>query len=398
MKIKLNNKIITDSTNEYKKGDLFLLTTQNQKYFSNQNYITPKEILQNCETKFIGISGTNGKTTTAFLIGYILDKLGFRVGIQGTEGFFVNGVKKENKTLTTPPIITTIDRVYKYKADFFIMEVSSHAIAQNRIDGIDFSLKIFTNITQDHLDYHKTFEEYKKVKESFFKDEVLKIINKKYELNINKNNSYFYPLDRVFKTKLKGDFNQENFQAAILGVAKLLNKNIDEIAKIAQNFNGIAGRMEEVAPKIIIDFAHTPDGMQKVLSSIKGKKIVVFGAGGNRDKSKRKLMGEIADKYSNYIILTNDNPRCEDEMSIINDIKKGIKNTSVEIILDRKEAIKKAISLQTDEYVLLLGKGDEKYIEKCKEKIPFSERELVLNYVNHKLYQNLFKHIHTKHW
>ena len=182
MKIKLNNKIITDSTNEYKKGDLFLLTTQNQKYFSNQNYITPKEILQNCETKFIGISGTNGKTTTAFLIGYILDKLGFRVGIQGTEGFFVNGVKKENKTLTTPPIITTIDRVYKYKADFFIMEVSSHAIAQNRIDGIDFSLKIFTNITQDHLDYHKTFEEYKKVKESFFKDEVLKIINKKYKL------------------------------------------------------------------------------------------------------------------------------------------------------------------------------------------------------------------------
>ena len=381
MKIKLNNKIITDSTNEYKKGDFFLLTTQNKKYFSNQNYITPKEILQNCETKFIGISGTNGKTTTAFLIGYILDKLGYKVGIQGTEGFYLNNEKKENKTLTTPPIITTIDRVYKYKPQFFIMEVSSHSIAQNRIDGIDFSLKIFTNITQDHLDYHKTFEEYKKVKESFFQDEVLKIINKKYELNINKNNSYFYPLDRVFKTKLKGDFNQENFQAAILGVAKLLNKNIDEIAKIAQNFNGIAGRMEEVAPKIIIDFAHTPDGMQKVLSSIKGKKIVVFGAGGDRDKSKRKLMGEIADKYSDYIILTNDNPRCEDEMTIKNDIKKGIKNTPYEIILDRKEAIKKAISLQKNEYILLLGKGDEKYIEKCKEKIPFSERELVLNYL-----------------
>ena len=381
MKIKLNNKIITDSTNEYKKGDLFLLTTQNKKYFSNQNYITPKEILQNCETKFIGISGTNGKTTTAFLIGYILDKLGYKVGIQGTEGFYLNNEKKENKTLTTPPIITTIDRVYKYKPQFFIMEVSSHSIAQNRIDGINFDLKIFTNITQDHLDYHKTFEEYKKVKESFFKDEVLKIINKKYNLNINKNNSYFYPLDRVFKTKLKGDFNQENFQAAVLGVAKLLNKNIDEIAKIAQNFNGIAGRMEEVAPKIIIDFAHTPDGMQKVLSSIKGKKIVVFGAGGDRDKSKRKLMGEIADKYSDYIILTNDNPRCEDEMTIINDIKKGIKNTPYEIILDRKEAIKKAISLQKNEYILLLGKGDEKYIEKCKEKIPFNERELVLNYL-----------------
>ena len=381
MKIKLNNQNITDSTNEYQKGDLFLLTTQNKKYFSNQEYITPKEILQNTKTKFIGITGTNGKTTTAFLIGYILDKLGYKVGIQGTEGFFVNGVKKENKTLTTPPIITTIDRVYKYKPQFFIMEVSSHAIVQNRIDGINFSLKIFTNITQDHLDYHKTFEEYKKAKELFFKDDSLKVINNKYNLEINKNNSYFYPLGKIFKTKLKGDFNQENFQAAILGVSRLLNKDIDEIAKIASEFRGIAGRMEEVAPKIIIDFAHTPDGMQKVLSSIKGEKIVVFGAGGNRDKSKRKLMGEIADKYANYIILTNDNPRCEDEISIINDIKEGIKNTPVEIIVDREKAIKKALEIKKDEYVLLLGKGDEKYIEKCKERIPFSERDLVLNYL-----------------
>jgi len=381
MKIKLNNNFITDSTQEYQKGDLFLLTTQNQKYFSNQNYITPQELLKNCKTQFIGITGTNGKTTTAFLIGYILNKLGFCVGIQGTEGFYLNGKKVEQKTLTTPPIITTIDRVYKYKPQFFIMEVSSHAIMQNRIDGINFSLKIFTNLSQDHLDYHKTMEEYKKAKELFFKDDSLKIINKKYNLEINQNNTYFYPLEKIFSTKLKGDFNQENFQAAILGVSKLLNKNIDEVAKIASKFRGIAGRMEEVVPKVIIDFAHTPDGMEKVLSSIKDKKIVVFGAGGNRDKSKRKLMGEIADKYADYIILTNDNPRCEDELSIINDIKEGIKNTPVEIIIDRSEAIKKALKIKKNKYVLLLGKGDEKYIEKCKEKIPFSERDLVLSYL-----------------
>jgi UDP-N-acetylmuramoyl-L-alanyl-D-glutamate--2,6-diaminopimelate ligase len=383
MQIKLNNKVITDSTNEYKEDMLFLLTTQNKQYYTNQKYILPKELLDNIDTKFIGITGTNGKTTTAFLIGYILDKLGYKVGIQGTEGFYINGEKVEEKTLTTPPIITTINRVYKYKLDFFIMEVSSHAIVQNRIDGIKFDLKIFTNLTQDHLDYHKTFKEYKKAKESFFQDEALKIINQNYNLNINRKNSYFYPLDKIFPTKLRGDFNQENYQSAILGVSKLLNKDIKEIALIAKDFSGIAGRMEEVAPKIIIDFAHTPDGMQKVLQSIKEDKIVVFGAGGNRDKSKRKIMGEVADKYAKYIILTNDNPRCENEIDIINDIKEGIKNTPYEIIIDRKEAIKRALEMQKDEYILLLGKGDEKYIQKCNEKIYFNEKEevkkLILN-------------------
>ena len=378
MKIKINNQTITDSTNEYKKGDLFLLTTQNRKYYTNQTYILPKELLKNINTKFIGITGTNGKTTTAFLIGYILDKLGFKVGIQGTEGFYINSQKVEEKTLTTPPIITTINRAYKYQLDFFIMEVSSHAIVQNRIDGINFSLKIFTNITQDHLDYHKTFQEYKKAKELFFQDDSLKVINKKYNLNINTNHTYYYPIPKTFDTKLKGDFNQENFQSAILGISKLLDLDIEVVANIAKNFSGIAGRMEEVKERIIVDFAHTPDGMDKVLSSIKEDKIVVFGAGGNRDKSKRKIMGEIADKYAKYIILTNDNPRCENEMDIINDIKQGIKDTPYEIILDRSEAIKKAISLQNDEYIMILGKGDEKYIQKCKEKIPFSDKEFIL--------------------
>jgi UDP-N-acetylmuramoyl-L-alanyl-D-glutamate--2,6-diaminopimelate ligase len=376
MKITINNKTITDSTNEYEEGDLFLLTTQNKKYYSNQKYITPNQLLD-VDMKFIGITGTNGKTTTAFLIGYILNKLGYSVGIQGTEGFYLNGKKVEEKTLTTPPIITTIDRVYKYKPDFFVMEVSSHAIVQNRIDGINFSLKLFTNLSQDHLDYHHSMEEYKKAKELFFKDDTLKIINKKYNLSINTKNSYYYPLDAIYPTNLKGKFNQENFQLAILGVSKLLGINIDKVAKIAKDFRGIAGRMEEVADKIIVDFAHTPDGMEKVLSSIQDKKIVVFGAGGNRDKAKRKLMGKIADKYADYIILTNDNPRCEEEYAIINDIKQGISNTSYEIIIDRKEAIKKALSLQKEEYVFILGKGDEKYIEKCNKKIPFNDKDIV---------------------
>jgi len=379
MRIKLNNRYITDSTNEYKEGDLFLLTTQNRKYFSTQKYITPKKILKKFNTQFIGITGTNGKTTTAFLIGYILDKLGYKVGVQGTEGFYLNGRKVEEKSLTTPPIIVTLDRVNRYKLDFFVMEVSSHSIVQNRIDGIDFSLKLFTNLSQDHLDYHKSMEEYKKVKELFFQDNSLKIINKKYNLNINTDSSYFYPLEKSFFTKLKGYFNQENFQLAVLGVSKLLNIDIEEIAKIAFDFNGLAGRMEEVKPKIIVDFAHTPDGMEKVLSSVKGDKIVVFGAGGDRDSSKRELMGQIADRYANYIILTNDNPRNEDELNIIRDIEKGIKTKNYEIILDREKAIKKAIKLQKENYIFILGKGDEKFIEKGGKRYLFSDKEIIKN-------------------
>jgi UDP-N-acetylmuramoyl-L-alanyl-D-glutamate--2,6-diaminopimelate ligase len=385
MKITLNNETITDSTYEYKKGNLFLLTTQNKKYYTNQNYITPDKLLQNTKTKFIGITGTNGKTTTAFLIGDILKNLGFNVGVQGTEGFYLNGELKEEKTLTTPPIINTIDRVYKYKPDFFVMEVSSHAIIQNRIDGINFDLKIFTNLSQDHLDYHKTIQEYKKAKEKFFQDETLKVINKKYNLNINKKNAFFYPQNLKANPKLIGEFNKENFEAAVLGVHKLTNIDLNKIIKIAENFSGLAGRMEEVAPKIIVDFAHTPDGMEKVLNAIKDKKIVVFGAGGDRDKSKRKIMGEVADKYANYIILTNDNPRCENPQDILKEIAKGIKNTPFEIIEDRKDAIKKAIELQKDEYVMILGKGDEKYMQFCDKKIPFSDREIVKLYTNLKL-------------
>jgi len=292
--------------------------------------------------------------------------------------------------LTTPPIIKTIERVFKYKPDFFVMEVSSHAIIQNRIDGINFSLKIFTNLSQDHLDFHKTMLEYKKAKELFFQDNSLKIINKKflegeYALKIEMQNSYFYPLSRVFKTALKGEFNQENFQSAVLGVSKLLSIELEKVVEIASNFKGVAGRMEEVVSGIIIDFAHTPDGMEKVLSSINNKKIVIFGAGGERDVSKREKMGGVADKYADYIILTNDNPRCEDEKKIIDDIKNGITSTPYEVVLNRADAIKKGIELKNsfkDSVTLfILGKGDETFIEKCNKKIPFSDKEVVLSFI-----------------
>ncbi|NPA55074.1 MAG: UDP-N-acetylmuramoyl-L-alanyl-D-glutamate--2,6-diaminopimelate ligase [Epsilonproteobacteria bacterium] len=376
MRVKLNNTYITDSTQEYQDGDEFLLTFQNRKYHTNEPIIYPRDLLRNLSTKFIGITGTNGKTTTAFIVSYILEKLGYKVGVQGTEGFFVNNQRISPKTLTTPPILTTIARAYESGVDFFVMEVSSHAISQHRIEGIEFAAKVFTNISQDHLDYHKNMQQYQAVKESFLADETLKIINKRYNISFNPTNAYLYPLKHTYPTQLKGEFNQENFQAACLCVSKLLDIDIDQIASLARDFAGVRGRMEEVSEGVFVDFAHTPDGMQKVLSSIQGHKVVVFGAGGDRDPSKRELMGKVADKYSDFIILTNDNPRCEDEMQIIHDIQQGITTTPFIVIPDRKTAILHALQMQKD-YVFVLGKGDEQYIQKCDEKIAFSDREVI---------------------
>ena len=382
------NNLITDNTKELTKDKIFLKTSQNSKYATNiKEFITPKELLKNIKTKFIGITGTNGKTTTAFVLGYLLQKVGFKVGVQGTEGFFVNGIKKENKSLTTPSILTTIKRAFKYDVDFFVMEVSSHAIAQNRIEGIDFILKIFTSFSQDHLDFHKSMDEYKKVKESFFKDDAIKVVNgrlkdgfieiSRFNFNINKKNLYLINKPLIEDIPLAGEFNKINFSLAIKAYELLTGKKEIDFS----DFKGVSGRMEVACkdPLIIIDFAHTPDGMQKVLSSINSKKIVLFGAGGNRDKKKRSLMGEVADKFSDFIILTEDNSRCEDLKDIIDDIKKGIKKTSYKIVYKRKEAIKEAIKIAKEKNfaLFILGKGDERYIEYCNKKVPFSDKEAV---------------------
>jgi len=394
----LKNNLITDNTRELDNKKLFLKTYQNQKYSKNiKNFITPKELLNELKSiKFIGITGTNGKTTTAFVLSFILKKLGFNVATQGTEGFYVNGEIIEPKTLTTPSIFTTIKRVFKYKPDFFIMEVSSHAIVQKRIEGIDFIAKIMTSFSQDHLDFHKSMDEYKKVKESFFQDEAIKVVKGSMEkgeersinidgYNFKMNNKNLYLLDKsiIDDIPMAGEFNKMNFSLAVKTAKIIANSSLSILASYLKEFKGVAGRMEIVSkdPLIIIDFAHTPDGIEKVLKSINGKKIVVFGAGGDRDKEKRPLMGKVASKYADFIILTEDNPRCEDEMNIIEDIKKGLVHNNYQIIPNRKEAIKKGIELSFKEKAtfLVLGKGDEKYIEKCEEKIPFGDKETILS-------------------
>ncbi|MFB1033245.1 MAG: UDP-N-acetylmuramoyl-L-alanyl-D-glutamate--2,6-diaminopimelate ligase, partial [Aliarcobacter cryaerophilus] len=293
---------------------------------------------------------------------------------------------------------------------YFVMEVSSHAIEQNRIEGLSFALKIHTNITRDHLDYHKTIEEYIRVKNLFLSDESKKLINiddkvvkfnptnaftyslenssnfkvLKYELKDNMNVEFLYENKNYkFSTNMMGIFNIYNLIASIAAVHITTNEKLENICKVVENFNSISGRMEIVStkPLVIVDFAHTPDGMDEVLKSFPNKEIIcVFGAGGNRDALKRPLMGEVAKKYSKHIVVTSDNPRFEEPKKIIEDILNGIDDKSnVIVIEDRKEALKKAISLANDKsVVLILGKGDERAQIIGDKKFEFGDKDEVL--------------------
>ncbi len=423
-----NIPFVTDNSSECNTKTAFLLTDQNRQYLDDARkhqppaILTPKELFDIYalhEIKIIGITGTNGKTTTAAAIYSFLIDLGEHAALQGTRGFFVDDERLEEKTLTTPSILQTLYNMKKAKecgADFFIMEVSSHAIDQNRIEGLPFSLKVFTNITRDHLDYHKTFENYWQVKSNFFSDDTLKLINKDAKkIDFNIKNTYTYALDvpasfnvtayslndgitavlrhfdqqESFSSPLYGFFNLYNLIAAIGAVKLLTNYSLREICDVVENFAGVSGRMEVVSdrPLIIVDFAHTPDGMDKVLDSLKEKKLtIVFGAGGDRDRSKRKLMGRIAQRYGKKIYITSDNPRSEDPMKIIEDILEGIDDRSnVTIEADRKRAIALAIdALEEDDILLVLGKGDETYMEISGKKIPFDDREIIRNIIKEK--------------
>jgi len=415
-------RFITDNSTECDENTAYFLCEQNQKYLEDAKKRNPpaivdvkeyKKLLDIDDVNIIGITGTNGKTTTAGAIYSMLLDLGYGCAMQGTRGVFINDEKLEGKTLTTPLIFNTLNHIKEAKnrgCDYFVMEVSSHAIEQNRIESLDFALKIYTNLTQDHLDYHKTFAEYKRVKESFFLDESPKLINKdakKIEFNIK--NAFTYALDlpatynvtaytlkdgisaavryfdqmETFHSHLHGTFNVYNLLAAVAAVHILTKKPLSEVCEVVENFGGVSGRMEVVSedPLVIVDFAHTPDGMDKVLDSLKDKDIsVVFGAGGDRDRAKRPMMGRVANRYAKKIYLTSDNPRSEDPQSILDEIKEGITNHDKlkAVELDRKLAIKQALEeLDSDEVLVILGKGDEDYQEINGVKHPFDDREVV---------------------
>lgn len=289
MKIKIPSQAysyVTENSRECDAQTAFVLTTQNQKYLQDAQKNGAHSIISINEIaalfgvdkiKIIGITGTNGKTTTASALYSFLLDLGYKVAMQGTRGFFMNDTVIEGKSLTTPSVLHTYKHIYQAVEEgcaFFIMEVSSHAIVQKRIEGLDFELKILTNITQDHLDYHKTLEEYVAVKNSFFQDEGKKLINKdEPKASFEIKNTFTYGIENPatyklmayslnnassgivqhfaqiipFSSSLHGFFNLYNLMAAIGAAHILTQKPLEEIADVVENFAGVSGRMEQVS-------------------------------------------------------------------------------------------------------------------------------------------------------
>lgn len=412
---------MTENSAECDGQTAFVLTELNRRYLDDaqsrgaHSVISPADIapLFGLERiKVIGITGTNGKTTTASAIYSILLDLGCKAALQGTRGFFMNDEVVEGKSLTTPTLLSTYRHIYQAVAagcEYFIMEVSSHAIAQKRAEGIGFALKILTNITQDHLDYHGTMEEYTRVKNSFFADESKKLINKdEPKAEFNMKNAYSYGAEHpatykvmayslnegisvvlqhfqkvhTFHSPMHGFFNVYNLTAAVAAVHLVRGGDLEEICDAVGGFAGVSGRMEVVSesPLVIVDFAHTPDGMAQVLNALKEKEVlVVFGAGGDRDHGKRPLMGRVAENLAKKVYVTSDNPRSEDPDAIIADILGGMEHPERAVALpNRKAAIAEALrAREGDEVVVVLGKGDEQYQIIYDQQLPFDDREVI---------------------
>ena len=418
-------RFLTDDTSVLDAHTLFLKTAQNSAYYEKlgtaPDYITPEELIALWgldKIKVVGVTGTNGKTTvTAAIYSFLLD-LGEKPALQGTRGLFAEEKRIEEKSMTTPSILETLHNMKQTMdmgCNYFIMEVSSHAIDQKRIEGLKFALKVHTNVTSDHLDYHGTVEEYRRVKSLFFADETPKLLNKDDIKNITYNpvGAQSYGVDEpatfkvqafsllhgitagikhmqteaTFQSPMVGLFNLFNLMAAVGSVVMLTGRKVEEVCEVVGNFAGVAGRMEVVSrdPLVIVDFAHTDDGMYQVLQSIKDRDIsVVFGAGGNRDKAKRPRMGAVAGKFAKKIYVTSDNPRDEVPEMILEDILVGLYGKDhVTATPDRRLAIKMALeNLGGNEVLLILGKGDEDYQEIKGVKYPFDDREVVRELLN----------------
>jgi len=416
---------ITDDTSKLDENTLFVKTAQNSHYYEKLDpkpeFIISEELITLWELekmKVVGVTGTNGKTTvTAAIYSFLLD-LDEKPALQGTRGLFAEEKRIEDKSMTTPSILETLQNMKQTMdlgCNYFIMEVSSHAIDQKRIEGLKFALKVHTNVTSDHLDYHGTVEEYRRVKSLFFADDSPKLLNKDDIKNITYNpiGAQSYGVDEpatfkvqafslihgitagikhmqteaTFHSPMVGLFNLFNLMAAVGSVIMLTGRKVEEVCEVVENFAGVAGRMEVVSrdPLVIVDFAHTDDGMFQVLDSIKDRDIsVVFGAGGNRDKGKRPKMGAVAGRFAKKIYVTSDNPRDEVPEMILEDILIGLHGKDhVTATPDRRLAIKMALEdLEGDDALLILGKGDEDYQEIKGVKHHFDDREVVRELLN----------------
>ncbi|MDY3800449.1 MAG: UDP-N-acetylmuramoyl-L-alanyl-D-glutamate--2,6-diaminopimelate ligase [Bacilli bacterium] len=381
--VSLNNKYIDDAINNgFKKiivsKSKFKAVKSTRKYL--EKYLKKYYYKQIKDVILIGVTGTNGKTSTSYLIYQALNLAGIKCSYIGTIGFYLeNDIKKLNNT--TPDICDLYEMIIESincGCKAVVMEVSSHALKLGRVNTLKFDYAILTNITEDHLGFHKTYKDYYKTKMSIFKKlkkKGTKISDIKIE-NYDINNDYFEYNNKIYNTKIKGEYNIKNIIPSIIILDKM---NIDS-RKIIPQLCLPPGRMQIIKFKnnsIIIDYAHTPDAMEKIISTVKimnhDRIITIFGCGGNREKEKRPKMGEIASLLSDYVILTNDNPRDENPKEIIREIKQNM-NNNYRIIYDRKKAIQEGIKmLKENDILLILGKGHEEYQVIDNKKIFFSD-------------------------
>jgi len=385
-------------------------------------YKNPSENLQ-----LIGVTGTNGKTTVTSLLFQLFKNAGFKVGLISTVKVCIDS-EEIPATHTTPDAL----QLQKHLSDmvaagvsYCFMEVSSHGIHQKRTEGLFFTGGVFTNLSHDHLDYHETFKEYRDVKKSFFdalpktafaltnaddKNGKVMLQNTKakkisyalksyadYRVSILENSFAGMLLklnDLEFWTKLIGDFNASNL-VAVYGVAELLGLEQLEILQLLSNLESVSGRFEYTVSSnnvtAIVDFAHTPDALKNVLETINTIRtknetlITVVGCGGDRDKTKRPVMGAIASQLSDKVIFTNDNPRFEEPEIIISEIESGVAPQDYKktlAIQDRKQAIKTAVAMaSSNDIILVAGKGHENYQDAKGVKTAFNDMEVVQEYL-----------------
>ena len=373
--------------------------------------------------KLVGVTGTNGKTTIATLLYKLFMAMGHRCGLLSTVCNYING-KAYPSTHTTPDAISLNRMLAEMVAagcEYAFMEVSSHALAQERVGGLEFAGAIFTNLTRDHMDFHETMENYLKAKKSFFdnlprnafaitnlddKNGPVMVQNCKGDVKSYSTRTICDYKARLVETHLDGmilEFNNREFSTlltgrfnisnllAIYGAAVELGKDPEEVLRVMSTLRPVSGRFEALhAPNgvsAIVDYAHTPDALKNVLSTIndvlrgRGNIITVVGAGGNRDKGKRPIMATEAVKGSNRVILTSDNPRFEEPQDIINDMLAGLNDEqkkNVISIVDRKEAIRTAFALaQKGDVILVAGKGHEDYQEIKGVKHHFDDKEII---------------------
>lgn len=379
--------------------------------------------------KVIGVTGTDGKTTVVQMIARILETAGEKTAIASTINFRINGEEKENQTKFTTSSSFQVQKFIKKALEsgckYLVLETSSHSLDQYRVWGIKYSTAVITNVTREHLDYHKTIENYRKAKLKLFQNVEMAIVNldmekpeeflnckadlkfgyttrneeennieiiKAENIELESQNTRFKIKDAVFKLNLPGMFNVENALAAIcVGMSEGIN--LETIKKGLEEIKVIPGRMETVSNEkgfnIIVDFALTPHALTRLYTLVdqikkqNSKVAAVFGACGERDRGKRPIIGEVVSKYADFVIVTDDEPYHEDPKRIVEEISAGIKNKiegeNFWKISDRREAIKKALLLaKPGDFVVVTGMGAEDTRAVGDQKIPWNDREVIL--------------------